>query len=94
MKPKKPIHAESLCIVGLSNVADILAPILCRNEIKVNINRKSVVDASATAINAGAATVGAVKRRLGEFFGRTERSTLHHKLGSPREDFLGRTILW
>jgi phage shock protein A len=72
MKPNRPIHAVTRWTMGLSSVAESL-PSFARKETRVKRRKKRAEKARETAMKAGVAVVGAV-RRLGASPGRTERS--------------------
>lgn len=82
INPKNPIHADKRCSMGLSNIVEILDPILSRKDIKVNVNRNNAEKKIATAMNAGVAAVGAESRRFGELAGSTERSYCGDRVGT------------
>lgn len=73
MNPKNPIHADSRCTMGLSKTLDAF-PILCRNDIRVDMKKNTMENVRATAMNAGVAMPGGEIKKLGALLGRAERS--------------------
>jgi hypothetical protein len=72
-KLKNPIQAERRGKRGLPSRASILAPILWRNEINVNVIKNITEHEMAIAMKTGVKAVGAESRRFGAPLGRTER---------------------
>lgn len=84
MKPVRPIQADARWIIGLSSVADNLAPSLARKAIMVKRMKKTDENPRATAMKAGVVAVGADSQRDTSFES-TERSKRGIRLGSVRE---------
>lgn len=72
-KEEIPIQAEARCTIGFSQTFPAL-PIICRNDMPVNIMKKITENASDVARNAGATVGGAANTELGVFGVNTEAS--------------------
>jgi len=70
-KDDMPIHAEARCIIGFSQTFPAL-PMRCRNEIPVNVMKKTRENASDIARKTGAIVGGAAKTVSGVFEVNTE----------------------
>jgi hypothetical protein len=67
---KTPIHALSLCTAGFSNVSRARPTILCLNEMRLNVRKKTNDRPSATATKPGTIGNGSERRSVGTDDGR------------------------